>query len=152
MCTDRTIYVEDRGVRATFLNPRQQQVRKIHYDGCYVPRKHKVKQTDYILGLPGSIDVIVELKGSDASIKDAARQVEDTLYAWRQDKNAAGAVAALIVYGRIEGPKKHPGRVPRTEAVISGLTAEFLKNPKIKILLIVKENGKTQFRFNLFRV
>jgi hypothetical protein len=151
VCTARSVYVEDRGVRATFFNPRHLQVRKIHYDGCYVARDEEVKQADYIVGLPGSIDVIVELKGSDTNIKYAAQQIENTLQAWRQDQNAAVVVAALIVYGRIEGKKKLPGRHPRAEAVISGLIADFLKNPKIKILLVIKENGKRQFRFNDFR-
>jgi hypothetical protein len=147
MCTDRSIFVEDQGVRATVLNPKQSPVRKIHYDGCYSTRKG-IRQADYILGLPGIVDVIVELKGSDTNLKEAALQVESTLEAWKQDRNAAALIAALIVYGRIEGKKKLPGRVPRAAAVISGLTSRFLKS--YRILLIIEENGTRQFRFNDF--
>jgi hypothetical protein len=57
-------------------------------------------------------------------------------------------VAGLIVYGRIEGKKKLPGRVPRTAAVILGLKAEFLKTRET--LLLINENGERQFAFNDF--
>lgn len=147
MCTARPIFVEDQGVRATFLNPKREPVRKVHYDGCYSARIG-LRQADYILGLPGVVDVIVELKGSDTNLKEAALQVESTLEAWKQDRNAEALIAALIVFGRIEGKKKLPGRVPRTAAVISGLTARFLKS--YGVLLIVKENGTQRFRFNDF--
>jgi hypothetical protein len=147
MCTARSVYVEYRGVRATFLNPSRKNVRKIHYDGCYSKRKD-LRQADFILGLPGSVDVIVELKGSDSNLKDAALQVESTLAAWRQDANAEHSIGALIVFGRIEGKKRLPGRAPRAAAVISGLTSEFLKIHNI--LLVIRENGERQFRFNDF--
>jgi hypothetical protein len=146
MCTARSVYVEDRGVRATFFNQRQDQIRKVHYDGCY--RKSAGKQADFIVGLVGKLDVIVELKGSDANLKDATSQVESTLAAWKNDPNSERRISALIIYGRIEGKKKLPGRVPRTTAVILGLTAAFLKSHKR--LLLIHENGQRQFTFNDF--
>jgi hypothetical protein len=146
ICTSRTVYVEDRAVRATFRNPRGKQVRKIHYDGCYFAGREK--RADYIVGLCGTIDVIIELKGSDTNLKDAASQVENTLGDWRFDPKSARRFGALIVYGRIEGPKKLPGRVPRAAAVISGLRAEFLKTHAI--LLLIQENGERQYTFNDF--
>lgn len=133
-------------MHATFLNTQRKKIRKIHYDGCYFTGHGR--QADYIIGLPGAIDVIVELKGSDANVKDAAAQVESTLDAWTQDAKSEKTIAALIIYGRIEGKKKLPGRVPRAAAVILGLTAEFLKtNNK---LLLIHQNGEKQFTFNDF--
>jgi hypothetical protein len=146
ICTGGSVYVEDRGVRATFVNRRQREIRKIHYDGCC--SANNGRQADFIVGLPGTIDVIVELKGSDTNLKDAALQVESTLDSWREDPKSEKTIAALIVYGRIEGTKKLPGRLPRTTAVIFGLTAEFLKTQKT--LLLIHENGERQFTFNDF--
>ncbi len=146
MCTGRSVYVEDNGVRATFLNPKRTEIRKIHYDACYAATN--VRQADFILGLPGIIDVVIELEGSDSNIKDAALQVESTLDDWKQDRKSEKTVAALIVYGRIEGKKKLPGRVPRAAAVILGLEARFLNTRNV--LLLIHENGEKQFTFNDF--
>ncbi len=145
ICTGVSVFVEDQGVRATFVNRRHREVRKIHYDGCYAAESGR--QADYIVGLAGIIDVIVELKGSDTNLKDAALQVESTLEAWKPDRKRENKIAALIVYGRIEGKKKLPGRLPRTAAVIIGLTAEFLKTHQI--LLLIHENGE-RHNFNDF--
>ena len=146
ICTGPSVYVEDRGVRATFVNPRRREIRKIHYDGCYCQQAGR--QADFIVGMPGTIDVIVELKGSDTNLKEAAQQVESTLDAWREDPKREKTIAALIIYGRIEGPKKLPGRFPRAAAVIFGLTAEFLN--RHEILLLIHENGERQFAFRDF--
>ena len=51
ICTGRSVYVEDRGVHATFLNTQRKKIRKIHYDGCYFTGHGR--QADYIIGLPG---------------------------------------------------------------------------------------------------
>jgi hypothetical protein len=144
-CHAPSVFVEEQGVRATFVNPRRRQVRKVHNDGCYAPRV--AQQADYIVGLVGTIDVVVELKCSDTNIKGAADQVESTLDAWKHDPKRAPSLAALIIYGRIEGPKKLPGRVPRANAVISGIVARFLKHGT---LLVIAENGVKQYSFNDF--
>lgn len=146
ICNGPSVYVEDQGVRATFINPRRRDIRKIYYDGCYSTAQGR--QADFIVGLVAVIDVIVELKGSDTNLKEAAVQVAETLDAWRSDSSSAPAIAGLIIYGRIEGKKKLPGRVPRAAAVIFGLTAEFLKVHKT--LLRIHENGEKQFTFNDF--
>lgn len=146
MCTDPSVYVEEDGVRATFANRRRKQIRKIHYDGCYYAGRER--RADYIVGFPGTIDVIVELKGTDTNLKGAAQQVENTLDSWQQDRKRARTIAALIVFGRIEGRKKLPGRVPRAEAAISGLRAEFLKTHRK--LLLIHENGEKRFSFEDF--
>jgi len=144
-CDVQSLFVEEQGVRATFVNPKARRLRKVHYDGCYAPRG--ARQADYIVGLIGIVDVIVELKRSDTNIKGAADQVEETLDAWEKDPKRAPTVAALIVYGRIEGPKKLPGRLPRAEAVISGVVARFLKRGT---LLVIAENGARRYSFTDF--
>jgi hypothetical protein len=145
ICIGPAVYADEEGVRATFVNPRRRQIRKIHYDGCYAPRH--ARQADYILGLVGVVDVIVELKGSDTNVKDAADQVEDTLQSWRRDAKRAPVVSALIVYGRVEGRKRLPGRVPRTRAVVLGLMARFLRHGT---LLVIEESGTRQYSFSDF--
>jgi hypothetical protein len=145
-CNGDTVFVEDEGVRATFRNPNHDRIRKIRYDACYY--KGKGRQADFILGLPEVIDVILELKNSDTNIKDAALQVATTFERWRDDPIAAKKIAGLIIYGRIEGKKKLPGRVPRASAVINGLRADFFRN--YQKLLLIHENGAKQFRFDDF--
>jgi len=144
-CGGPTLFVDEHGVRATFRNPQRQRLRKIHYEGCYAAAE--ARQADYILGLIDVIDVVVELKGSDTNIKSAADQVESTIAAWKMDEKRAPRITALIVYGRIEGPKKLPGRIPRTEAVISGVIARFLKRGT---LLVIEETGRRQYSFRDF--
>ena len=144
-CNAQSLFVEEHGVRATFVNPKGRRLRKVHYDGCYAP--HEARQADYIVGLVGILDVVVELKGSDTNIKGAAAQGEETLNAWKRDSKRAPALAALIVYGRIEGRKKLPGRIPRAEAVISGVVARFLKHGT---LLVIAESGARQYSFTDF--
>jgi hypothetical protein len=144
-CDAPSLFVEDQGVRATFLNPRGRRLRKVHYDGCYAPRG--TRKADFIVGLIGVVDVVVELKQSDTNIKGAADQVEETLDAWRQDEKRAPSIAALIVYGRIEGTKKLPGRLPRAKAVISGIVARFVKRGT---LIVIAENGARQYSFTDF--
>lgn len=144
-CDARSLFIEEEGVRATFVNPKGRRLRKVHYDGCYAPRG--ARQADYIVSLIDILDVIVELKSSDTNIRGAADQVEETLNAWKQDSKRAPVIAALIVYGRIEGKKKLPGRLPRAEAAISGIVARFLKHGA---LLVIAQNGARQYSFSDF--
>ena len=145
-CSGPTVFVDEEGVRATFTNPRRQTVQKVHYDGCYAPLGEK--QADYIVGLIGVIDIVVELKSSDTNLKGAADQVDGTINAWRHEAKRAPKIAGLIVYGRIEGPKKLPGRLPRAKAVISGIIARFLKSGTF---LVIEETGTRQYSFRDFR-
>ena len=150
VCDGPSVFVEDRGVRATFLNPRQERIRKITYDGCYCKEEH-IKQADFIVGKTGVIDIIVELKGTDNNLKGgrgAGMQVEYTLEAWKHDPLKAPRIAALIIFGRIEGKKKRPGRRPRANAAKESVERDFLR--RHKILLLVHENGDKQFRFDDF--
>jgi hypothetical protein len=150
ICDGPSVFIEDRGVRATFLNPRRERVRKITYDGCY-RKGEPEKQADFILGVVGVIDIIVELKGSDTNLRGgrgAGTQVGYTLEAWRKSPQKAPKIAALIIYGRIEGRKKRPGRRPRANAAKESVELDFLR--RYKVLLLIYENGQRQFRFNDF--
>jgi hypothetical protein len=150
VCDAPSVFVEDRGVRATFLNPRLDRIRKITYDGCYCKVEH-IKQADFIVGKIGVIDIIVELKGTDNNLKGgrgAGTQVESSLEVWRQDSNRAPRIAALIIFGRIEGKKKRPGRRPRAIAAKEAVERDFLR--RNKVLLLIYENGEKQFRFSDF--
>ncbi len=149
-CDCRTVFVEEQGVRATFMRPSGgrpsgRKLRKVHYDGCYARRG--APQADYVVGLIGIIDVVVELKSSDTNLKGAADQVERTIDAWSEDTKHAPRIAGLIVYGRVEGPKKLPGRLPRAKAVISGIIARFVRHGTF---LIVEETGTRQYSFREF--
>jgi hypothetical protein len=150
VCDGPTVFVEEHGVRATFLNPGREKIRKITYNDCYC-KDERVKQADFIVGKIGVIDIIVELKGSDTNLKGgrgADKQVEYTLEAWKQNTNRAPKIATLIIYGRIEGRKKRPGRRPRANAARESVELDFLR--RNKTFLLVFENGRKQFRFNDF--
>jgi hypothetical protein len=144
-CDATSVYVVERGVGATFLNPRRKQIRKIHYDGCY-KKTPGVKQADYIVGMPDVVDVIVELKGSD--IKHASAQVVSTLEAWKLNPIRFRKIVCLIVFGRIEGKKKRAGRTPRMNSMRESVERAFLRTNKT--LLLVRESGAEQFKFNDF--
>lgn len=150
ICDAASVFVEDRGIRATFLNPHRERIRKVVYDGCYCKDDH-IRQADFIVGLIDSLDVIVELKGTDTNLRGdrgADRQVEHTLHAWRRDRLRAPRIAALIIFGKIEGKRKRPGRRPRANAAKEAVERDFLR--RHKILLLVHENGEKQFRFSDF--
>jgi len=146
-CDATSVHVVERGVGATFLNPRRRPIRKIYNDGCY-NKTSGVKQADYIVGMPDVVDVIVELKGSDTNIKEACSQIESTLEAWRVSPVRFRKIVCLIVYGRIEGKKKLAGRVPRANSMKDAVERQFLGANKA--LLLVRESGSEQFRFNDF--
>jgi hypothetical protein len=148
-CTANAIYVEERGVAATFLNPRRRRIRKIHYDGCYnkTPGDYKA---DYIVSLPGAVDVVVELKGSHTNLKHALVQVVSTLEAWRNDPHCSAKPAALIVYGAIRTRDRLPRRRPSANSSAQAVGSDFRKRFKGGILLLIHESGKKQFTFNDF--
>jgi hypothetical protein len=144
-CDATSVYVQERGVGATFQNPRRNQIRKIHYDGCYNKTPSELK-VDYIVGVPGIVDVIVELKGSD--LKHASDQVGSTLQAWQLNPIRFPKIACLIIFGRIEGKRKMAGRTPRMNSMRESVERAFLR--RHKTLLRVRESGSEQFRFNDF--
>lgn len=150
ICTARSVFVEERGIRATFRNPKGRRIRKIHFDGCYRGTTPG-RRADFIVGLWERIDIVVELKGSDGNLtgtSGAYEQIESTLELWKIDELRYPRIAAVIVYGRITVKKKLPGRVPSASAERLALEARFLE--KHKVLLLICENGQKQFGFNDF--
>jgi hypothetical protein len=144
-CDATSIYVEERGVGATFQNPRRIQIRKIHYDGCYNETPNELK-ADFIVGMPGVVDVIVELKGSD--LKHASDQVGSTLRAWQLNPVRFPRIGCLIIFGRVEGKRKMAGRTPRMNSMRESVERAFLR--RYKTLLRIHESGEKQFAFRDF--
>jgi hypothetical protein len=147
ICDAVSVFVEERGIRATFINPRRERIRKITYDGCYCEDDH-VKQADFIVGLVDFLDVIVELKGTDTNLRGgrgADRQIDYAVRSWQNAPQRAPKIAALIIFGKIEGKRKRPGRRPRANAAKEAVERDFLR--RHKVLLLVHENGEKQFRF-----
>jgi hypothetical protein len=144
-CDAASVHVEEKGVGATFLNPRRKQIRKIHYDGCYNKTPSDLK-ADYIVGMQEVVDVIIELKGSD--LKHASAQVGSTLEAWKLNPIRFSKIVCLIVFGRIEGKRKKAGRTPRMNSLKESVEREFLRTNRT--LLWVRESGSEQFNFNDF--
>ncbi len=142
-CDAKSVFVEENGVRAAFANPRGRRIRKIHYDGCYYKRRGELK-ADYIVGLPSTLDVIVELKGSD--LRHARDQVEMTLDRWKVDPLRFQKTVCLIVYGRLEGKERKAGRIPCINSTIQSLERDFLRRKKT--LLLIRESSSLQFRFD----
>jgi hypothetical protein len=149
LCTAASIYIEEQGVAATFLNPRRRRVRKVHYDGCY-NKVAGIYKADYILSLPGVVDVVIELKGSHTNLKHALEQVVSTLEDWQVDPNCGARPAALIVYGAIQTRDGLPRRRPNANSSIQAVGADFRRRFKGRFILLVRESGSEQFRFNDF--
>ena len=139
-CDALTVFVEDQGVRANFANPRRRSIRKIKYDGCFNKNPNELK-ADYIVGQPKTLDVIVELKGSD--LKHARDQVESTLEKWRKSPIRFGRIVCVIVFGRISGKKRKVGQIPRVNSVIQTLRREFLRINRT--LLVIRQSGDANF-------
>ena len=60
------------GMSAILLNAKNERVRRIRVDGCLAPVGRRA--ADFLVSLPRTVDVIVELKGGDVAC--AITQVE----------------------------------------------------------------------------
>jgi hypothetical protein len=67
------------GMSAILLNGNKEKVRRIRLDGCLAPAGER--SADFVVSLPKSVDVIVELKGGD--VAHAITQVEATRTFWQ---------------------------------------------------------------------
>src|SRR5690348_9247824 len=128
-----SLHVDERGIGATFGNPRRKELRKIKYDKCYF-RALEDGRADYIVGYADDIDVILELKGSD--LKHALTQVSDTLNRWRGDPIHYRQITCLIVFGHT---------FPRMRSNIGVIEREFLNQHRT--LLWIRQSGE-RFSFN----
>lgn len=149
LCTATSIYVEEQGVAATFLNPRGREIRKVHYDGCYNKAASAYK-ADYILSLPGIVEVVVELKGSHTNLKHALEQVVSTVEDWQADPKCSAKPAGLIVFGAIQTRDHLPRRRPKANSTVQTIAGDFRRRFKGRILLLIHESGEKQFRFKDF--
>jgi hypothetical protein len=129
-----SLHIAEQGVGATFLNPRRRQLRKVRYDGCY-NRTTGRGQADYIVGFRRSVDVIVELKGSD--LKRALVQIEDTLESWQRDLIRFPQIVCLIVFGHT---------FPRMNSRFGVMEREFLLAHGT--FLWLRESGSEKFKFS----
>jgi hypothetical protein len=67
------------GMSAILLNVEKGKVRRIRMDGCLAPAGQRA--ADFVVSLPKSVDVIVELKGGD--VGHAITQVQATRTFWQ---------------------------------------------------------------------
>jgi len=92
------------GKAAVFLNRQGETVLLVHADkfcrkgrdgcnDCFFEQDQRV--ADYIVSKPGTVDVIVELKGTD--LMGAVSQIEATIPPWRAHERCSGKLGALIV-------------------------------------------------------
>jgi hypothetical protein len=149
LCNATSIHVDERGVAATFLNPRRKQIRKIHYDACYNTEPGSLK-ADYILGIQGVVDIVIELKGSHTNLKHASEQVASTLDVWQRNPNRWGRLAALVVYGAVRTRDDLPRRRPKAFSSVQSVENDFRSRFKDRILLFIHESGEKKFRFSDF--
>jgi hypothetical protein len=113
------IKVHDKGtnVSAVFLNPGKRIVERIRVDGCLAPTQQV--SADFLVSMPGIVDVIVELKGT--GLRRAFEQVEATIDFLNQRKSMqkqppnSPAIGILIVCS--EYPSNNP-RIQRKRDVL----------------------------------
>jgi hypothetical protein len=126
--------VEENGRKVVFLNPERTPVKKVKVDGCLITAN--VPKADYVVAMPGVIDVIVELKGKD--IYHAKDQILATLPFWQAHPPFSAKIAALIVC---------------TKSPMSASELQVMKK-KIRIQhhlwLEVDENGRKEYQFTDF--
>ncbi len=128
-----SLHVSEKWIGATFVNRRRKELRKIRYDGCYC-RVAGAGRADFIIGYDRSIDVILELKGSD--LNHALAQVADTLDRWRVDQSHFPQIVCLIVFGHT---------FPRMTSRLGVMEREFLDEHNT--LLWIRESAAEKFSF-----
>lgn len=93
--TDSLIAVKENKRKAVFANPQRTEIHVIQIDDGMITQGQRA---DYVVAKPQTIDVIVELKGSDVS--KAIEQIRATLPLWRRNSLCGKKQAALIVRGK----------------------------------------------------
>jgi hypothetical protein len=107
---------------ATFRRPNSEEVLIIRVDGGLITEGERA---DYIVAHAQTVDVIVELKGSDTS--KAIRQIRSTRPVWLRHELAGRKLGALVVRG--------PGIHPKTSASIDRWQREFRKTFQMKLVI-----------------
>ena len=149
MCSGPSVSADERGVQAWFRNPERTTIRKIHYDGCF-EMAAGIYKADFIIGLPETIDIVIELKGSHTNLRHAYQQVVDTIDRWRANPMHYRRVAALIIYGKIRSKDKLARRRPKALSIVQAIEGDFKRKYEGRIRMLVHESGERQFTFNDF--
>jgi hypothetical protein len=128
------IVVKENKRSARFRNSESVEILIVHVDGGMITAGERA---DYIIAHPKTVDVIVELKGSDAS--KAINQIRATRSVWLGHELAGRLLGALVVRG--------PGVHPKTTASIDRWQREFRKTFRMKLLV---ETRNRDYEFNEF--
>lgn len=132
--THPKVTVKANGRTATFLNPDRAKIKRIDID-CWLFSSESAK-SDFLISKPGTVDVIVELKGKD--IHHAIEQILATLTLWRKNEQCSAKVGGLVVFTRS----------PERSAVLDNLKLRLLV--KHKIWLEMGKSGLKDYEFETF--
>jgi hypothetical protein len=128
------VTVKAHGRSATFLNPGRSKIKKVDVD-CWLGAA-STRKADYVVCMPGTVDIIVELKGKD--VLYAVEQVLATHARWRSMLSCANKIGALIVFTRS----------PQRSTVHDAIKAKLLT--KHRIWLEMGKSGLMDYRFEIF--
>ncbi len=128
------VKVEEKGRKAVFRNPGKAEVLKIRIDDCLM--KGEGLKADFVVSMPGVVDVIVELKGQD--VPHARNQIVATLSFWRAYPPFSPKIAGLIVCSRS----------PLASSELQIIKAKVLI--RYKLWLEVDESGRKEYDFSNF--
>jgi hypothetical protein len=132
--TGEWVVVSEHKRVATFRRPNSEEVLIIRVDGGLITEGERA---DYIVAHTRTVDVIVELKGSDTS--KAIRQIRATRPVWMRHELAGMRLGALVVRGH--------GIHPKTSASIDRWQREFRKTFKMKLVI---ETRNRNYEFSEF--
>jgi hypothetical protein len=132
------------GKAATFNNPDGNRVLLVHADkrcrkgrtgceDCFFEPDQKV--ADFIVCMPGLVDVIVELKGG--KVIAAVEQIEQTIPVWRAHERCSGKIGALIVSSR---GTSHPIMLTKLQK-----RQEHLQKRGVRLVHVAARNQALEF-------
>ncbi|HWG18926.1 MAG TPA: hypothetical protein VG225_00250 [Terracidiphilus sp.] len=137
-CTEETksrrITVKANGRAATFLNPEKATIKRVDVD-CWLTSVSG-QRSDYLLLKPGTVDVIIELKGKD--VEHALEQILATLTHWKAAKKCSPRFGGLVVFTRS----------PMRSATLDNLKLKLLNNHQIWIEM--GKSGLKEYEFATF--
>lgn len=128
---DSKITVKRDGRRATFDNSGRTAIKRIDLD-CWILSAESPR-ADYIVSKPGSVDVIVELKGKE--IGYAVEQIVATFIRWRKVPSRSSRIGGLIVFTRC----------PMRAAVLGDIKKRLLV--KHELWMEIDKDQKTEYSF-----
>jgi len=132
------IKVHDQGtnVSAVFLNPEKRVVQRVRMDGCLAPPQQAA--ADFLVSMPGIVDVIVELKGTD--LRKALDQVGATIDFLQQRKNIQKKPPNSPVIGILIVCSEYPSNNPRLQR-----KRDILGKRGFRVLISTHNGGEHNF-------